>query len=176
LVFTYCGLPPVFGLHVLFPSDCHVCYWWLLCPTFPHSITMRTPVLTTTSTHPSRSLPPLPARVVKLSYLVVTSRVQSPITPYSSFLNPCQPPLPPVPPFFIDTPCHFFFSNVDLLVVHTALRLIITPRRPYIPLIFLLDMVIVFICVHLQCVLLRCSVLEEDKRKDRISRVAVYDR
>ena len=26
----FCGLPPVFGLHVLFPSDCHVCYWRLL--------------------------------------------------------------------------------------------------------------------------------------------------
>ena len=41
-----------------------------------------------------------------------------------------------------------FFFKVDLSVV-TPLRLIFTPRRPYIPLNFLLDMVIVFICVHL---------------------------
>ena len=34
-------------------------------------------------------------------------------------------------------------------------------------------MVIVFICVHLQCALLRCSALEGDKGEDKISRVAV---
>ncbi|KAN0116166.1 hypothetical protein V8E52_006223 [Russula decolorans] len=97
-----------------------------------------------------RFLPLLPTRVVKLLCPVVPVAFRAQSLPTHHFSILANPSLsPPVPPLSIDTPCHLFFLNVDLSAVHTALRLIITPRRPYIPLIFLLDMVIVFICVHL---------------------------
>jgi hypothetical protein len=79
-----------------------------------------------------RSLPLLPARVVKLLCPVIplAFRAQSLPTPHFSILaKPSSLSLPPVPPLSLDTPCQFFL-NVDLSVVHTALRLIITPRRP----------------------------------------------
>jgi hypothetical protein len=56
----------------------------------PHSITMRTPVLTTTSTHPSLFSPATSGASGKIVVRRSSSRVQSPITPYSSFLNPRQ--------------------------------------------------------------------------------------
>ncbi|KAH9963008.1 hypothetical protein BC827DRAFT_189132 [Russula dissimulans] len=53
------------------------------------------------------------------------------------------------------------FSLLDISVVYAAVLLIFPLRRTYVPFIFLLDIVIVFICVHLWCVLLRCSALVE---------------
>jgi hypothetical protein len=95
-----------------FPSDCHVCYWRLSFPTlsYPYSVTMRTPVLTTTSTHPSRLSLTITCASGEIVVLRSSSRVPNPITPYSSFLKPRQPLFvsPPVPLSSIDTPCHFF--------------------------------------------------------------------
>jgi len=61
---------------------------------------MRTPVLTPVL--PIRPLPLLPARVVKVPRS--SSRVQSPVTPYSSFSQSRQP--------------HFFISPPGSAVVH----------------------------------------------------------
>jgi hypothetical protein len=97
------------------------------CPT-PHF--KRTPVLTTTSIF-LRPLVPFSS-----------SHVHRPS------LNPSSLSLRPDRPLSKDTPFHFS-PIIRSLGGLTAVRLIIPPRRPYIPVIFLLDMVIVFICVHL---------------------------
>jgi hypothetical protein len=90
------GLPPVFGLHVLFSSDGHVfiggycassvflpltinhCteYRFQSHPPSPHSIAKRTPVLTTTYSTSIFLRPLLPFS---------SSRVQSRVTLYSAF-------------------------------------------------------------------------------------------
>jgi len=79
--------------------------------------------------HLQRELVKLLCPVVPLAF-----RAQSLPTHHFSILPTGLLSLPPVPPLplSIDGPCQFL-KNVDLSVVHTALRLIITPRRPYIP-------------------------------------------
>jgi len=103
LVFIFCGLPPVFGLHVLFSSDGHVCYWWLLWVLFlsPRSILLNS--LCSCPTHPQAyththlhfyRLPSSPTTSSVSGEIVVpirnSPRVQSPVNPCSAFLNPRQ--------------------------------------------------------------------------------------
>jgi hypothetical protein len=71
-----------------------------------------TPVLTTTSTHPS---PPSPTTYGASGEIVVpvvplAFRARSlPTHHFSILANASFLSLPPVPPLSIDTPCHFFF-------------------------------------------------------------------
>jgi len=152
---------PCFGFYFLRSLRYLACTFYFLqiamyviggyCVRTPHSITMSTPVLTTTSTHLSPFSPTTSGASGEMVLPRSSSRVQSPFTPYSSFLNSRHllSFVSPADSTVVHRHSLPLFLNVDLWVVHTALRLIITPRRPYIPLIFLLDMVIVFICVHL---------------------------
>ena len=130
LWFYFLRSPCSIGLHVLFPSD-----WpcmllavivrprFLLSSHFtehlplvsdhplPHSITMRTPVLTTSSIHPPPSSPTTSSASGKTDVPRSFARVQCPITPYTSFLNSRQPVFfvsPTGPPLSIDILCHLF--------------------------------------------------------------------
>jgi hypothetical protein len=152
-------------------SDGHVCYWRLFVT--PHSIIKGTPVLVTTST---LLRPLLLLRRDWLNRYAYQQFLSRPELSHSllSISQTSQTPFMCLagPSVVHDIPCHFF-SNVDVLVVYTALRLIMTPRRSYIPYIFLLDMVIVFICGSpLVCIaLVQC--FERRQGEIRILRVAV---
>jgi len=84
--------PPVFGLQVLFPSDCRVCYWRLLCPTPP----LHHHAYTRTHHHFYPSISVLPHYFWREWEIVVprsSSRVQNPITPYSFYSQSSPTPL-----------------------------------------------------------------------------------
>jgi hypothetical protein len=145
-----CGFPPVFGSHVLFSSDGHI--YRLLCPT-PHSISKRTPysppLFLSVFSHRS---PVCESQSCCAYPWFLSSRVRS---------NQCFPTL--------SQPL-FFGSTRGLSVIH---------RHSFTPFSPLLDLGRVHrnpfkaplhsshllarhgYCVHFQCVLLRCSALEE---------------
>ena len=138
------GLPPVFGLHVLFSPDGRV-----FIGSYCSSSLLLIPTLCT-EYRLQVSHPPLQAYT---PVLTTTSIFLRPLVPFSSShvhrpsLNPSSLSLRPDRPLSKDTPFHFS-PIIRSLGGLTAVRLIIPPRRPYIPVI-LLDMVVVFICVHL---------------------------
>lgn len=111
------------------------------CPA-PHSITKRTPVPTTTSISPPSPTIFLFARVAKLLRLPVPLSQPLPAQLFPTLSNPSLS-LPPG-----SSVVHRHSFPLFFFIIRPRS---FSPSGQYIPLIFLLDMVIVFICVHLWC-------------------------